>query len=504
MNRKTLILGGFIVLKFVLQYALVGPEYELHRDEYLHLDQGNHLAWGFLSVPPVTSWISMIIKFLGNSVFWVRFFPALFGALTILVVWKSIEYLKGDLFALVLGAAGVLFSVLTRLNILFQPNSLDVLSWTAFYYILLRYLGSKNPRWLYGAAIVIALGFLNKYNVVFLLMGLVPAVLVTRERAVFLKKELYLAGLLALAIVTPNLWWQYRNDFPVARHLAELSEKQLVNVNRLDFLGSQLLFFIGSVFVLIAGLAGLLYKRRFEPYRLFFWSFFFTLALFVCFKAKDYYAIGLYPIYIAFGAVAFADFSSSGWKRWLRPVVLILPPVFFVPLFRVAFPNKSPAYIVTHQDRYRDWGLLRWEDGKDHELPQDFADMLGWKELAAKVDSVYRGLEDRGHTLVLCDNYGQAGAINFYTSERIRAVSFNADYINWFELDKPYVNLIRVKNRGGSETELAETAPYFEKAEIAGSVTNRYARESGTAIFSFAGARVNVNERIEQEIREKR
>ena len=29
-------------------------------------------------------------------------------------------------------------------------------------------------------------------------------------------------------------------------------------------------------------------------------------------------------------------------------------------------------------------GLLKWEDQKDHELPMDFADMLGWKELTEK------------------------------------------------------------------------------------------------------------------------
>ncbi|KKX47100.1 hypothetical protein L950_0228290 [Sphingobacterium sp. IITKGP-BTPF85] len=28
--------------------------------------------------------------------------------------------------------------------------------------------------------------------------------------------------------------------------------------------------------------------------------------------------------------------------------------------------------------------MLTWEDGKEHQLPQDFADMLGWKELAKK------------------------------------------------------------------------------------------------------------------------
>ena len=96
MTKKTILLIGFIIAKFVLQYVLVNPEYELQRDEFLHLDQAHHLAWGYISVPPVTSWISCIILFLGNSLFWIRFFPALFGALTIVVIWKAIEALKGN------------------------------------------------------------------------------------------------------------------------------------------------------------------------------------------------------------------------------------------------------------------------------------------------------------------------------------------------------------------------------------------------------------------------
>ena len=100
MSRNNIYLALFIILKFALQFILLSPEYELQRDEFLHLDQANHLAWGYLSVPPVTSWLSLIIKLLGNSVFWVKFFPALFGALTIVIVWKIIEELKGNTFDL--------------------------------------------------------------------------------------------------------------------------------------------------------------------------------------------------------------------------------------------------------------------------------------------------------------------------------------------------------------------------------------------------------------------
>jgi hypothetical protein len=78
-----LVLIGFIALKFFLQYFLISPEYELHRDEFLHLDQAHHPAWGYRSVPPFTSLISSLIFLLGGGVFWVKFFPALFGALTL-------------------------------------------------------------------------------------------------------------------------------------------------------------------------------------------------------------------------------------------------------------------------------------------------------------------------------------------------------------------------------------------------------------------------------------
>ncbi|GAA4440546.1 hypothetical protein GCM10023188_37950 [Pontibacter saemangeumensis] len=502
MAKKTIILLGFVLLKFILQYVLISLAYDLHRDEYLHLDQANHLAWGYLSVPPVTSWIAFVIKLLGNDVFWVKFFPALFGALTIVVVWKTIVELKGNLFALMLGAAGVLFSVLLRLNLLFQPNSLDVLCWATLYLVVIKYINSESPKWLYVGAVVFAIGFLNKYNIAFLLIGLLPALLLTRYRTLFVSKSFYLAVLAGLLLVLPNLVWQYLHGFPVIHHMQALSETQLVHVDRWGFGRSQLLFYIGSLFVIVAGLYALLVYRPFQKYRLFFWAFCFTLLVFIYLRAKDYYAIGLYPIYIAFGAVFLGDLLKSGWKRFLQPVAVLLPVLLFIPMYNFVFLNKSPAYILQNQQKYQALGLLRWEDGKDHPLPQDNADMLGWQELARKVDKVYAGLPDPGKTLVLCDNYGQAGAINYYTRNGIRAVSFNADYIDWFDLDKPYSNLIRVKELEERESELAETSPYFQNSSMADSITNPFAREHGTTIFSFAGAKVDINARLKKEVAE--
>lgn len=504
MNKKAIILSGFIILKFVLQYILISPEYDLQRDEYLHLDQANHLAWGYVSVPPVTSWISWIIQLFGNTVFWVKFFPALFGALTIVVVWKAIEELKGNLFALVLGATCILFSALLRLNILYQPNSLEVLCWTTFYFLLIKYIRTENTKWLFIAAIVFAIGFLNKYNIVFLLLGLIPAILITEQRRVFARKEFYFALLFAILIISPNLLWQYQNGFPVLHHLKELSDTQLVNVDRMGFLKEQVLYFIGSLFAIVAGLYALLLYQPFRKYRFFFWSIIFTLLIFLYFKAKGYYAIGLYPVYISFGAVYLSQILRTGWRRYLQPVTLIIPVVLFIPMYRAFFPNHSPAYIVQNSKAYKSLGLLRWEDGKDHYLPQDFADMLGWKELALKVEAVCSKLPDMDHTLILCDNYGQAGAINYYThNKKITASSFNADYNNWLPLDMNIKNVILVKEEDDEDKGRKTEIPLFDSVYLADKRINKFAREQEISIYVLKGARVDINHRIREEMEAK-
>jgi len=503
-KKKTLILLGFIVLKFLLQYLLISPEYDLQRDEFLHLDQANHLAWGYLSVPPFTSWTSYIIQLLGNSIFWIKFFPALYGALTIYVVWKAIEELNGNLFALILGATCVLFSMLLRINTLYQPNSFDVLCWTFFYFVLIKYIKTENSKWVFIGAVVFAIGFLNKYNIIFLLIGLMPSLLISEQRKIFLNTRLYLAVMLGLILISPNLIWQYKNDFPVFHHLKELADTQLVNVNSLDFLKSQLHFFIGSLIIIFASFYALLFYKPFKKYKLFFFSICFTLLVFIYFKAKDYYAIGIYPIYIAFGSVFIADILKNDWKKYLQPVAIAIPLILFIPVYDVAFPNKSPEYIIQNSEKYKKLGLLRWEDGKDHLLPQDFADMLCWKELAFKVDSVFLSLPNNSNTLILCDNYGQAGAINYYTNQKIRAVAFNADYLNWFDLTKMYENLIRVKRQSSAATELEETSPFFQNSMFAASIKNKYAREYGTSIFVFTGAKIDIRERIRSEINENK
>jgi hypothetical protein len=499
MTKKGIILTCFIIAKFLLQYLLYNPAYDLHRDEYLYLDQANHIAWGYVSVPPLTSWISGVIAWLGNTVFWIKFFPALFGVLTMVMVWNAIEELNGRLFALILGATCVLFSCLLGLNSLYQQNSLDVLSWTAFYFVLIKYINTQKSKWLFIGAVVFAIGFLNKYNFLFLLIGLFPAIALSQQRKLFAKKEFILATLLALVLILPNLLWQWLNHFPVYYHMKKLTETQLVHVNRLDFFKEQLFNFLGSFLVILLAVYALLFYLPFKKYSFFALAMIFTLAVFDYLRAKGYYAIGLFPIYISFGSVFIDASLRQSWKRYLKLVFIAIPVYMF--FFTIFFSNQSPEYIVKNTKEFKDLGLLRWEDGKDHSLPQDNADMLGWKELACIVDSIYSTFPKNEQTLILCDNYGQAGAINYYAKNiNHTAVSFHADYINWFNLNMRFDNLIRVKENDRKENELTTSSPFFSIALIGGSVTNPLAREYGTTVFVFEKAKIDIRDRIKQEI----
>ena len=404
-----------------------------------------------------------------------------------------------------MGASCVLFSALLRLNFLFQPNSLDVLCWTTFYFVLIKYINTENVKWLFIGSFVFAFGFLNKYNIVFLLIGLFPAILMTEQRRVFVKKKLYFAVAFGLLLVSPNLLWQYTNNFPVVHHMKELADTQLVNVNRFDFLKEQIYFFIGSLPVILASLYATLFYKPFEKFRLFFWTMLFTLTVFTYFKAKSYYAIGLYPIYISFGSVFLSNILDTDWRRYLKPVLIATPILFYVLLFDIVFTVKAPDYYIEHNSKYKALGLLRWEDGKDHALPQDFADMLGWKELAQKVDIIYSKFPDKDQTLILCDNYGQAGAINYYTKNKnIKAVSFNADYINWFNLEIKINNVIRICDLKEAENELEETGSFFETAFVADSITNSFAREYRTTIFVFSYPKIDLKERLKEELEKEK
>ena len=436
-DRRTsiLLLLFFILVKIVFQYLVLNPYYDLHRDEYLYLDMGNHLTAGYLSVPPFIAFNSLLIQWLGGGFFWVKFFPALYGALTMVMIWAIVEKLGGKWFAQVLAALAFLCSAMSRLNVLYQPNSFDVLAWTVLFWCLIRYLQTQEHKWLLWMGVVTGIGILNKYNIIFLVIGMLGGLLLSSHRNVFKNKYLYIGIAIALVIISPNVIWQLQHGMPVLHHMKELSESQLVHVSRMDFLADQFKFFLGAAFIVVASLVGLILYKPFREYRVIALIYVLTLLLFTYLRAKSYYSLGLYPVLLAFGAVYWERIFTHGRTRHLRVLWAALIVLPFALLVNVLFPVMKPAQISEKARKFRALGLLRWEDGKDHTLPQDFADMLGWKDLADMALKTWQQVPEaeKPYTMIVCDNYGETGALNYYNRGKMPlAASMNADYVFWF------------------------------------------------------------------------
>lgn len=502
-NTETIVLVSFVLLKLFLHCFLINPVYELHRDEFLHLDQANHLAWGFQSVPPVTSIFAWIIKVLGGSNFIIRLTTACFGAGTLMYSWFIVKELKGNLFAKVLCMVALFACAIARLDMLFQPNAFDILSWTATYYYLIKYVCTNKPRFIYFAVLAIAIGFLNKYSIGFLVIGLLVGFLASPQRYIFKTKHLYIAVCLGLLLVLPNLIWQYQNHFPVVKHMKELAATQLDKINRVDFLKDQLLYYIGDLWILFAVAIAFFIYKPFKNLRWIGLSYLITIALFTWFRAKAYYAAGLYPVLLACGSVYLCTALKSGWQRYLKAIALFTSLVMFFLTVRLAYPILTPEEITFKKKKFEMVGALRWEDGKNHHLPQDFADMLGWRELAKIVDEVYKKIPEKESLIILCDNYGEAGAINHYSAfKNINAVSFSADYVTWVNLDHQIKNVILVTGIDDDDPERKVEKPIFERVTKIGSIKNKMAREYGTSVYLLENAKIDINARLRAEMKE--
>ncbi len=475
-----------IGIKLVLQYILVNPVYELHRDEFLYLNQADHLAFGYISVPPFTAFISKIIYFLGGGIFWIRFFPSIFGALTIVFTWLIVESVGGSLFSKILASCALVFSALIRINILYQPNSFDILTWTIIFYLLIKFIQSEKTKWLWFLSIIIAVGFYNKYNLIFLLSGLVIGLLLTYQRKIFTNPSFWKAVIISLILLSPNIIWQAANHFPVFQHMKVLKHNQLDNNTSSGFLISQVLFFFGSLPLTIGAIVAFVFFKSFRAYRFIGISFFAVIALFAYMKAKGYYAIGIYPVIIAFGSVYIDCILSKKWRLIILPLLIAFNLGIFLITLKVVYPIYTPAEIRQNSMAFEKFGLLRWEDGKNHNLPQDFADMLGWREMADKSLAAYNMIpaNERENTLVICFNYGQAGALNYFNRTKMpEAYSYNTDYIYWLPRLKKIENILLVgKNPGQRVT------GQFKNFKLMGVVENSYAREFNTEIYLLTGA----------------
>ena len=207
MKKTTGLIYLLAIIKFILPYLLQNSYYEPHRDEFLYLAEGYHLAWGFMEVPPMLSIFAWLTHLFGDGMFWIKFWPNLFGALTFIYTAKIVQKLGGSAFAIFLAFLPFVFGVYLRLFFLFQPNTPEVFFWTMIAYSILRYIQTEKNKYLYILGASIGFGMLSKYSVAIYAVSILAGLLLTRQRKIFSNKHLYYAGIIALLIFLPTILW---------------------------------------------------------------------------------------------------------------------------------------------------------------------------------------------------------------------------------------------------------------------------------------------------------
>ena len=491
------------LLKFILPYLLQNGFYQLHRDEYLYLAEGNHPAWGYMEVPPMLSVLASITNLLGGGAFWVKIWPALFGAFTYLLIGKVILSLGGRIFALVLAWLPFVLDGYMRLFFLFHPNFLDVFFWTAMACSLFFYIQSGSNKWVYLFGLSAALGMMSKYSVGFYAVSLLAGLLFTRHRKIFLNKHLYFSLLIAFVIFLPNLLWQYNHRFPIVTHMSELQDQQLKYNDTLGFIISQLLMNFPCVYVWIAGLLFARFAEEGKPYRVYGWSYAIVIFLLIVLRGKDYYALGAYPILFALGAYRLEQLTVAR-RRWTRYAMLAFTFAFGLFIFPLVLPVAKPAALVKYYETtgLNKTGYFKWEDQRIHPLPQDFGDMMGWRELTEKTGKVYNSLspEERNHTLVYCRAYFSAGALNYYRKENglPEVYSDNASFLFWMPSQYHVKNLILVGHKMPEKDDIV--FQQFEKVSVKDSMNMPLFRENGIKIILFENGNDSLNHLIEKSV----
>lgn len=481
------------------------PMYELHRDEMLYIQQGNHLAWGFMEVPPLLSVFAKLIWMLGGSFFWIKFWPSLTGAVNVFIVCLMAAEMGGKVFAQFIAGLCLIAGVYLRVHYLFQPVPLEIFFWTVSAYFIIRYINTKLTRYIYLLAVALALGWLSKYSVAFFGAGIVVGLLLTSNRKLFGSAHLYLAGLLAFLIILPNIVWQYNHKWPVIHHMKELRETQLQYIHPLDFLKDQLLMHLPYFFIWIGGAIWLLFFKSGRPYQLLAWIYLTVIILLMVTNGKNYYSLGVYPMLFAAGGVWLEQITQV--KRYsLRFVSVAIIFILFLPLIPVFLPVWEPQKLAAYYKRtgFDKAGVCRWEDLKDHPLPQDFADMLSWKELADKVSKVYASLPDaeKNRTLIYCRSYALAGAVNYYGKGLSQVTSDNASFLFWMPEKYNVKNLLFAGRRIPDKDDTV--FQQFEKYTVVDSITTPYAREQGVKIVLYENGNDKVNAMIAAGIKEKK
>jgi len=457
--RNDLIPLLLLALLRLALHLLLNTQYGFHRDELQVLDDARHLDWGYVPYPPLTPFLGWVeLHLFGTSLSGFRFFAALAQCAAMVLTGLIARELGGRRFAVLIAAvatATMPFSLVMSSMLMY--SSLDLLWWVGIAYFTLRLVNSGNPRWWLALGLVFGLGLMTRYTIVICAAGLLAGVVVTDLRRQLLTPWPWLGVAIALLMFAPNLLWQVQHDFIYLDFVKHIHERD-IRWHRTDgFWVQQLYANTGPLLLPLwcAGLLFLTFARAMRPYRVLAWIYVIALILFAVSRGRGYYLAPAYPMLLAAGAVAFEQWldrlraaparALSGGAWAVLALACVTSAVLALPLGSV--------------------NSLTWRVAR--KVHDDFAEQIGWPELVQRIAEIYRSLpaEERVHTSILANNYGEAGAINLYGPALGLPQAISRTNTYWYRGygDPPPTTIIELGNSAEDESKSAATCTSFGK-----------------------------------------
>ena len=419
-NRLTsgFALVAYVALVRVALYLVAASHYGYFRDELYYLACGEHPAWGYVDQPPMIAWIAWLLQHtIGTSLYAIRFLPMLAGLGAIAVTALLTQKLGGRRWAMLFSALAVLVTpIFLGFSHLFTMNAFDPLLWTLLAWLIVDLIQTDNQRlWLWIGGLV-GITLLNKYGVLFLVVGLLAGVVVSPLRRSLARPWFWMGIVLATLIALPNFLWQWHWNFPFVQLVSSVRHNgRDVMLPPLSYLAqqAQMLSFVPALLVVLG--VGFLFSPHGRRYSILGWGFLSVLGLMLLLKGKFYYVAAAYP------AVFARRRSVSGAVDRKSQAALVSPGLCAGDAdcgcadrsYRASdFPVKdyiayTKALGVQQQ---------KFENEPQSQLPQIYADMFGWEERVRIVAAYYHSLspEEQRVTAIGAPNYGEAGAIDLF------------------------------------------------------------------------------------------
>lgn len=318
---------GLVLLAYRF-WVIVTMESPLFYDEIYYYGWALTPDWGYYSKPPVVAWvIALTTSLFGDSPLGIKMGAGLLYSGACALIYLSCCRLTGSRSAFFASLAFLTLPLISFNSLFITTDAPLLFFWALALYGFIRAYETNAWRWWLLAALAGGLGLLSKYTFILFPAAFLGFALISATgRKLLGNPRFWIACMLALSCLLPNLYWNYQHDFISFQHTAQISkqtENTLSFSRLLEFWGQQLIVF-SPLFFMVLLLSPL---RRKVPSqdssKLLWWLF---VPTFLAISAQAFMARAnmnwAAPAYVS--AVMLTGYYLQYWTRFWLMLALVM------------------------------------------------------------------------------------------------------------------------------------------------------------------------------------